>query len=83
MTTLMILVVMILCFASGFGFLVAMFETNYEFITPRHFYEDGYNWFGAYLIFILKTIISFPWFVIIKICTSLWKFIKWLLTVGR
>ena len=56
---------------------------NREVPTPKDFYNDGYNKFGSWLLFILRIITAFPFYVIETLGLVIYKFIKWLLTVGR
>ena len=58
--------------------------SNREVYTPKYFYHcKGYNWFGSWFVFILKTIVAFPFYIIITLGVIIYRFIKWLLTVGR
>ena len=66
------------------GFIIACCDiSNNEVDTPKAFYEAGYNWFGSWLIFIVRTIIAFPFYIIGTVIVGVYKFVKWLLTVGR
>ena len=66
------------------GFIIACCDiSSKEVVTPKAFYEDGYNWFGSWTIFIIRTIIAIPFYIAGTIIVSVYKFIKWLVTVGR
>jgi hypothetical protein len=67
-----------------FGVGIAVSEIqNKKVCTPKDFYEDGYNWFGSWLIFIIRILLAFPFYIIGTIVILISKFIRWLLTVGR
>ena len=67
-----------------FGVGIAASEIqNKKVCTPKDFYEDGFNWFGSWLIFITRILFAFPFYIIGTIVILISKFIKWLLTVGR
>ena len=57
--------------------------SNREVFIPKDYYYNGYNWFGSWLIFILKTLCAFPFYIIGTLGIIIYRFIKWLLTVGR
>lgn len=67
-----------------FGFIIAVVDIyNKEITTPRDFYNDKYNWFGSWVIFIVRIFLAAPFYIIVTICALIYKFIKWLFTVGR
>lgn len=66
------------------GMLAGIFDASEYYVTPRYYYEyEGCNWFGSWILFILKTIFSTPTFVIVKIFQYIYRFFKWLFTVER
>ena len=69
---------------SVLGLLITMTDIyNREVTTPRDFYNDKYNWFGSWVIFIIRTLFAVPFYIIGTICVLVYKFVKWLFTVGR
>ena len=69
---------------SVLGLLIAMTDIyNREVTTPRDFYNYRYNWFGSWVIFIVRTLFAAPFYIIVTICMLIYKFFKWLFTVGR
>ena len=57
--------------------------SNESIPLPKDFYADGYNWFGSWFLFILRILVGFPFYIIGSIVYLMYKFIKWLFTVGR
>ena len=51
--------------------------------TPQDLYNDGYNWFGSWLLFTLRVIIAFPFYIVETLLLITYKFGKWLLTVRK
>ena len=67
-----------------FGVGIAVSEiADKKVCTPKDFYKDGYNWFGSWLIFIIRILLAFPFYIIGTLIMIIGKFIKWLLTTGR
>lgn len=67
-----------------FGFIIAVTDAcNKEILTPRDFYNDKYNWFGSWVIFIVRILLAAPFYIIVTICALIYKIVKWLFTVGR
>lgn len=68
-----------------FGVLCAAVDiANREVYSPKDFYDnEGYNWFGSWFVFILKSITAFPFYIIGTLGLVIYRFIKWLFTVGR
>lgn len=54
---------------------------NEELFTPKHFHDEGYNWFGSWTIFIISMILAAPFFIIFTLVRLVGKVIKWLFTV--
>lgn len=66
-----------------FGAITAITDVcNQEITTPRDFYTDGYNWFGSWTIFLIRSIAAFPFWILFTIVSLVYKFIMWLFTVG-
>lgn len=55
---------------------------NKEITTPHDLYADGYNWFGSWTIFIIRSLVALPFWIIGTIVYLVYKFIMWLFTVG-
>lgn len=67
-----------------FGAITAITDVcNQEITTPRDFYIDGYNWFGSWTIFLIRSFAAFPFWILFTIIYLVYKFIRWLCTVGR
>ena len=67
-----------------FGCIIAVADVcNKEISTPRDFYNDKYNWFGSWIIFIVRILLAAPFYIIVTICALIYKFVRWLFTVGR
>ena len=54
-----------------------------EILTPKDFHDDKYNWFGSWVIFIGRTILAAPFYVIFTIGMVVRNFCVWLFTSGR
>lgn len=80
---IIIVAVGVLWFACGMFFaIVDICEKGIT--TPKGYYDyDGYNWFGCWSIFILRTIIAFPFYILFSLAFLIKGFIEWLFTVGR
>jgi hypothetical protein len=66
-----------------FGAIIAIADVcNEEITTPRDLYTDGYNWFGSWTIFLIRSIAAFPFWILFTIVSLVYKFIMWLFTVG-
>ena len=63
------------------GTAAAIDISNKEVPTPKDFHECGYNWFGSWIIFLLRTFLALPYWFIGTIILLICKFIKWILTV--
>ena len=57
--------------------------SNKEILTPKDFYEDKYNWFGSWIIFIGRTFLAAPFYIIFTMCIVIYKCVLWLFTAGR
>lgn len=55
---------------------------NKEIILPSDLRSDGCNWFGSWTIFIVRTLIALPFWIIGTISYLVFKFFRWLFTVG-
>lgn len=66
-----------------FGALIAVADIcNKEITTPHDLYTDGYNWFGSWTIFLIRSFTAFPFWILFTIVYLVYKFIRWLFTVG-
>lgn len=66
-----------------FGAIIAVADvSNKEIVLPSDLRSDGYNWFGSWTIFLLRSIVAFPFWIIFTIIGLVCKFIMWLFTVG-
>lgn len=66
-----------------FGAIIAVADiSNKEITTPHDLYADGYNWFGSWTIFLIRTLIALPFWIIGTIIYLVYKLIMWLFTVG-
>lgn len=64
------------------GAMIAITDVcNEEITTPRDLYSDGYNWFGSWTIFLFRSIVAFPFWILFTIVSLVYKFIMWLFTV--
>lgn len=61
--------------------LAAVDISNKEITLPRDFKNDGYNWFGSWTIFLFRTILAFPFWILFTLLHLIYKFIMWLFTV--
>lgn len=69
---------------SVFGICIALADiSNKEILTPKDFHEDKYNWFGSWIIFIGRTLLAAPFYIIFTICIVIYKCVLWLFTAGR
>lgn len=67
-----------------FGAIIAVADMcNEEITTPRGLYADGYNWFGSWTIFLFRSFIALPFWILLTIIYLVYKFIMWLFTVKR
>lgn len=57
--------------------------SNKEILTPKDFYEDNYNWFGSWVIFIGRTFLAVPFYILFGLCLGVYKVIIFLFTAGR
>ena len=65
-----------------FGSITASIDiSNREVPTPKDFHKDGYNWFGSWTIFILRTLLALPFWILGTLGLLVCRFIKWILTV--
>ena len=56
--------------------------SNKEIVLPSDLRSDGYNWFGSWTIFIIRTLTALPFWIIGTIIYLVFKFFRWLFTVG-
>jgi uncharacterized membrane protein len=64
------------------GAIIAVAEIcNKEITTPHDLYSDGYDWFGSWTIFLIKSFMTFPFWILFTIIYLVYKFIRWLFTV--
>jgi hypothetical protein len=69
---------------SVFGICIALADiSNKEILTPKDFHEDKYNWFGSWVIFIGRTILAVPFYILFSLCLGVYKVIMSLFTAGR
>lgn len=61
--------------------LAAVDISNKEITLPHDFKNDGYNWFGSWTIFLFRTILAFPFWILFTLLHLIYKFIMWLFTV--
>lgn len=54
-----------------------------EILTPKDFHDDKYNWFGSWVIFIGRTILAAPFYILFTLCICVYRVIMALFTVGR
>ena len=68
-----------------FGLLFASWDIcERGLYTPKDYYNyDGFNWFGSWFIFIFRTIIAFPFYILLSVTLLIKGWIEWLFTVGR
>jgi hypothetical protein len=67
-----------------FGALLAALDMeNKEVYLPRDFYNDGYNWFGSWVIFIFRTLLVLPFWILFTLLNIIGSFFSWLFTVRR
>lgn len=79
-----ILLTLIATFWMIFGIIIAFVDIgNKEIPTPRDFYDDGYNWFGSWFLFILRVLVGFPFYILGIIFEYICKFFVWLIRVER
>ena len=79
-SSLIATIITIIC---AFGILMTIYEMSEGFCFPNYFYDEGYNWIGSWLLCVLKSIICLPFYVVFNIFRYVYKFVYWLLTVGR
>lgn len=66
-----------------FGAIIAIADIcSKEIITPHDLRSDGYNWFGSWTIFIIRTLIALPFWIIGTVIYLIFKFFIWLFIVG-
>lgn len=66
------------------GICIALSDiSNKETLTPKDFHEDKYNWFGSWVIFIGRTILAAPFYILFTLCICVYKVIMSLFTIGR
>ena len=67
-----------------FGALLAAVDMeNKDVPLPRDFYDNGYNWFGSWTIFIFRTLLALPFWILFTLLNMIASFFNWLLTVRR
>ena len=66
------------------GVILTLVDTSNGYVpTPRDWYNDGYNWFGSYIIFIGRILFIAPFYIGFTVCRIICRFVHWLLTAGR
>lgn len=66
-----------------FGASIALVDiSNKEIVLPRDLRSDGYNWFGSWVIFLVRSIVALPFWILFTIIYLVYKLIIWLFTVG-
>lgn len=66
-----------------FGVIIAVTDiSNREITMPRDLRSNGYNWFGSWTIFLIRTLTALPFWIIGTIIYLVYKLIMWLFTVG-
>lgn len=66
-----------------FGALIAVTDiSNKEIVLPGDFRSGGYNWFGSWTIFLIRTLTALPFWIIGTIIYLIYKLVMWLFTVG-
>ncbi len=78
----MVLTIIVSLLYLFFGAIIATADiSNKEIILPRDLKSDGYNWFGSWTIFLIRSIVAFPFWILFTIIYLVYKFIMWLFTV--
>ena len=66
-----------------FGVIIAVADiSSREITTPHDLRSDGYNWFGSWTIFLIRTLTALPFWIIGTIIYLIYKLVMWLFTVG-
>ena len=66
-----------------FGVIIAIVDiSNGSVDTPSDWRLEGYNWFGSWLIFLVRILLAAPFYLIITIGMVVYRFGLWLLKVG-
>lgn len=67
-----------------FGICIAMEAiSNKEILMPKDFHADKYNWFGSWVIFIVRVLLAAPFYILFTLCIWVYKLIMLLFTAGR
>ena len=67
-----------------FGICIAMEDiSNKEILMPKDFHDDKYNWFGSWVIFIVRVLLATPFYILFTLCIWIYKLIMLLFTAGR
>jgi hypothetical protein len=66
-----------------FGAILAIVDIcNGSVDTPSDWRLEGYNWFGSWLIFLVRILLAMPFYFIFTIIIVIYRFGLWLLKVG-
>jgi hypothetical protein len=66
-----------------FGAIIAIVDIcNGSVTTPSDWRLEGYNWFGSWLIFLVRILLAMPFYFIFTIIIVIYRFGLWLLKVG-
>ena len=84
MTELQVFLIVIAgVFYTIFGAIIAVTDiSNKEIVLPGDFRSDGYNLFGSWTIFLIRTLTALPFWIIGTIIYLIYKLVMWLFTVG-
>ena len=78
------LVTVVVAFYAIGGICIAASDiSNKEVLMPKDFHEDKYNWFGSWVIFLGRTFLAAPFYILFTLCICVYKVIMSLFTVGR
>lgn len=61
--------------------IVAVDISNKEIVLPSDIRSDGYGWFSSWIIFLIRTLIALPFWIIGTIIYLVYKLIMRLLTI--
>ena len=65
------------------GVIIAIVDIiNGGVTTPGDWRLEGYNWFGSWLIFLVRILLAAPFYFIFTISVVIYRFGLWLLKVG-
>ena len=67
--------VIVACYAVG-GICIALEHIGNRHVpTPKNYHEYKYNWFGSWVVFISKTFLAAPFYIIFTICIIVRNFL--------